>query len=313
MVKISASVNRNTSYVYHMLSVAKIGYDNDYGQRYRALHDRSALQALAEHGDALRVQGGQHAGLLYAPLIALPATLNEEASATRYYAFLEEAFSQSDSVSYSTEFAAFLAAYADQGVFGHSIDADFFASFRDQAQAICASAAVMRANYAVFCEDIWPTERALLEAYVLKLNDELEAMNLAASWQKATGYVYQENAFQALICNSMLNGPQAIDISSRKDVFQRSGDVPMLARFISHEFGIYTLRDAFFNEIDRSDFAWWPYFESLAGYFNRLICDGDEADWRGRADIVEQYAALRMENPMMSPHEMFFAAQRKDG
>ena len=33
--KIKFVANRDTNYVFHMLSVAKCGYDNEYGEKYR--------------------------------------------------------------------------------------------------------------------------------------------------------------------------------------------------------------------------------------------------------------------------------------
>ena len=37
MNKIRFEIDPNINYLYHMLSVARCGYDNDYGRRYRPL------------------------------------------------------------------------------------------------------------------------------------------------------------------------------------------------------------------------------------------------------------------------------------
>lgn len=44
MNKIKLIANRETNYVYHMLSVAKCGYDNDYGRKYRGLYEEQVKQ-----------------------------------------------------------------------------------------------------------------------------------------------------------------------------------------------------------------------------------------------------------------------------
>ena len=43
MNKIKLIANRETNYVYHMLSVAKCGYDNDYGRKYRECYAENDL------------------------------------------------------------------------------------------------------------------------------------------------------------------------------------------------------------------------------------------------------------------------------
>ena len=46
MNKIRFDANMDTNYVFHMLSVAKCGYDNAYGEFYRDLYPAEDWQCL---------------------------------------------------------------------------------------------------------------------------------------------------------------------------------------------------------------------------------------------------------------------------
>lgn len=71
--KIEFCSNPDTNFVYHMLSVARCGYDNDYGRRYRSRYDAADLGCLKRFEDELTVCGGEHCGALYHLCVALPA------------------------------------------------------------------------------------------------------------------------------------------------------------------------------------------------------------------------------------------------
>ena len=64
MNKIKFIVNRETNYVFHMLSVSKCGYDNSYGDAYKHLYPQEDLAVLKNYEDLLTIRGGEHVGKL---------------------------------------------------------------------------------------------------------------------------------------------------------------------------------------------------------------------------------------------------------
>lgn len=50
------------NYVCYILSVAKCGYDNDYGCRFRELYDQKDFEVFTENRTELTIEGGNHAG-----------------------------------------------------------------------------------------------------------------------------------------------------------------------------------------------------------------------------------------------------------
>lgn len=69
MSKIRVKINPITNYVYHMLSVAGVGYDNAYGRQYRHIVPEADLAVLRAHEKQLTVKGGEHCGEWYGPLV----------------------------------------------------------------------------------------------------------------------------------------------------------------------------------------------------------------------------------------------------
>lgn len=88
MNKVRFVANKDTNYVFHMLSVAKCGYDNTYGSYYRNLYPAEDLAVIKENEPLLSVCGGEHCGFLYGTLVSEPAC--GMVSAKDYYSGLSE-------------------------------------------------------------------------------------------------------------------------------------------------------------------------------------------------------------------------------
>ena len=90
MNKIKTKVSKETNYIYHMLSVSKCGYDNEYGNKYLSLHSSEDLKILKDNKSLITVKGGEHCGELYHWLVSMPASLDVEAK--QYYESLVHLF-----------------------------------------------------------------------------------------------------------------------------------------------------------------------------------------------------------------------------
>jgi len=86
MNKIRFMANKDTKYIFHMLSAAKCGYDNAYGKLYRHLYPTEDLTIIKENEKLLTVCGGEHCGLLFGTLVGEAACA--KVSAKEYYAKL---------------------------------------------------------------------------------------------------------------------------------------------------------------------------------------------------------------------------------
>ena len=55
MNKIRFEIDPNVNYLYHMLSVARCGYDNDDGARYRPLYLAEELAVFSDNRELLTI------------------------------------------------------------------------------------------------------------------------------------------------------------------------------------------------------------------------------------------------------------------
>ena len=88
MNKIRVEINPVTNYVFHMLSVAGLGYDNDYGRRWRHTLPESDRAVLRAHNKHLTVKGGEHCGEWYVPLVCQAA--RGDVPPEEYYARMDD-------------------------------------------------------------------------------------------------------------------------------------------------------------------------------------------------------------------------------
>jgi len=167
----------------------------------------------------------------------------------------------------------------------------------------------MASNYKIYFSKVWDIERISLEKVVNEANAIFSQKDYISLWEKTTGYSYSYSRFYAVICNSILNGPQAIDISNDKDIFNIPNNYTHFTQLVSHEFGIYIFKEYlsdFFN--DSEFFQYYKAFESLAGFYNQLIIKENIICWSGELEYKDFYRDTYNENPQISPRELFLKA-----
>ncbi len=211
MNKIKLIANRETNYVYHMLSVAKCGYDNDYGRKYRERYAEEDLQVIKQNESLLVVIGGEHCGELHDVLVWEPARAKIEAKA--YYESL-------------------LAMIAEGTV-------------PEVWHAHCAVveeiAKVMIKYYDSYVETIWPTEQAELNEYLPQVQAVFDENHFTEQAEAITGLALQTEFFYATMVTSVQNGAEAINISEELDVFGIVRPVRDSVYFMAHEYIAFLL------------------------------------------------------------------------
>lgn len=247
--------NPDTNYVFHMLSVARVGYDNAYGARFRPDYPTEDLAVLKSHENLLTVRGGEHCGALYYMLVILPACA--EQSAKEYYvALLDEAISGP----VPPEAEVYRLIVAD----------------------ICR---VMTRHYEDYITRIWPGQEAEIRRYIPLVEERFAASDFAARAVDVVGFGLPGNGFTATLVTSVENGAEAIDISPEQDVFGIVRDPIDAFYFIGHEFIIYLLKNALKDEDAFQSFATWPVTEGLAEYYLKQLL-GETRFFTEQAKIV---------------------------
>ena len=248
--------NPDTNYVFHMLSVARVRYDNAYGARFRSDYPEEDLAVLKGYEELLTVCGGEHCGELYHMMVTLPACA--EQSAKEYYTdLLDEAIS---------------GPVPPEAEVYRPIVAD-----------ICR---VMIRHYDDYIDRIWPGQEADIRRYIPQVEARCASSDFTARAVELVGCGLPGETFTATMVTSVENGAEAIDISKQLDVFGIVRNPVDAFYFIGHEFIIYLLKNALKDENAFRAFETWPITEGLAEYYLKRIL-GDTRFFTEQAKIVD--------------------------
>ena len=248
--------NPDTNYVFHMLSVARVGYDNAYGARFRGDYPPEDLAVLKGYEELLTVRGGEHCGALYYMMVTLPACA--EQSAKEYYTDL-----------------------LDEAINGPvPPEAEVY---RPIVADICR---VMIRHYDDYIDRIWPGQEADIRRYIPQVEAWFASSDFTARAVELVGCGLPGETFTATMVTSVENGAEAIDISKQLDVFGIVRNPVDAFYFIGHEFIIYLLKNALKDENAFRAFETWPITEGMAEYYLKRIL-GDTRFFTEQAKIVD--------------------------
>ena len=260
MNKIQFSADPDINYVFHMLSAAKCGYDNAYGEKYRSRYDPADLKCIKDQEVHLTVRGGEHCGDWYGPMVCEIA--RSGLSAKEYYA---------ETV-----------AWIESG--NLELPDDTLASI----VRVCQ---IMVQYYDDFMENIWPAEKNRITEYINKVRALFEESNFTEKAEAAVGVSLPQSGFTAALVPSIQGGAEAIDITDTQDVFGIERSPEAEKAFISHEFMIYLLKIALKDEDAFLSLENWTLTEGLAEYYLQKI-DSDSRSFQSCQEQAEVYRQL---------------------
>lgn len=268
MNKIRFTANKDTNYIFHMLSVAKCGYDNAYGEKYRNLYPSEDLAVIKNNEDLLTACGGKHCGLLYGVMVCQPACGN--ISAKEYY---NEVIKIGNLIKSGNKIDG-----VDEAVVPYT-------------DVIISVSEIMIKHYDSYIENIWESEKEKIENYIPQVLELFEKSEFTAKAEEAVGSVLHSDYFTAALVTSIQGGAEAIDISKENellDVFDIEKDCLDAFYFIGHEFIIYLLVKVLSNENAFKIFETWSMTEGLAEFYLKKIM-GDTRLFNSEQKYVEFY------------------------
>ena len=259
--KIKFTANKDANYVYHMLSIAKCGYDNDYGRRYRGLYPAEDLEILKKHEDLITVCGGEHCGELYSLLAAEPAC---------------------GYIPAKDQYAGLIKMAEDGEVPPESV------KYIDTVREI---AEVMIKHYDHYVNEIWEAEEAKIVSYIPTVEELFEVSGFSDKAEELVGQVLPVRYFIATLVTSVSGGAEAINVSMEQDLFGIDRTAEEEFAFIGHEFIIYLLLEALKGEEAFKEHDTWNLTEGLAEFFLRKLI-GKVLPWSECEEYIELYEKL---------------------
>ena len=260
MNKILFSADPDINYVFHMLSVAKCGYNNAYGEKYRERYDPADLKCIKDQESHLTVRGEEHCGDWYGPMVCEPA--RSGVTAKEYYA---------ETISW--------------------IESGNLELPDDTLASIVRVCRVMIRYYDDFMENIWPEEKRRITGYIDTMRKLFEESDFSTKAEALVGVSLPEPGFTAVLVSSVEGGAEAIDITDTQDVFGIDRNPEAEKAFISHEFIIYLLRIALKDEDAFLSFGNWMLTEGLAEYYLQKT-DSNSRSFQSCQEQAEVYRQL---------------------
>lgn len=256
-----------------MLSVAKCGYDNEYGAKYSSLYPDEDLSVIKRNEDLLTVCGGQHCGALFSLLVSQPACAY--VSAKEYYNNLVK--SSKD---------------IQQGNIPENVNK----SLIPYTEIIIEIAEIMVRHYDYYIQNIWGREKEKIERYIPQLSELFEKSQFTEKAENLIGCL-ESDYFTATLVSSVAGGAEAIDISNELDVFGIERTHTDSFYFIGHEFIIYLLFNALKDLDAFNGFDTWALTEGLAEFYIKKIL-GDTRFFNEQQKYVKFYEDLSKEQSL---------------
>ncbi len=260
MNKILFSADPEINYVFHMLSAAKCGYDNAYGEKYRGRYDPADLKCIHDQERRLTVRGGEHCGDWYGPMVCEPAR----------------------SGTTSKEYYAQTIAWIEDGRLELP---------EDELDTIIRICRVMIRYYDDFMENFWPAEKTGITEYCSRMRRIFEESDFTEKAEALVGVSLPPPWFTAVLVSSIDGGAEAIDITETQDVFGIGRSEEAEKTFISHEFIIWLLKIALKDEDAFRSGENWTLTEGLAEYYLQKI-DAGAATFQACQEQAEKYRQL---------------------
>jgi hypothetical protein len=306
---VRASLSPGLNYVFHLLAVARVGFDSDYADAHASSVNPEDRAFLAGHRNLLTFGMGSAARLcdyfIWFPSFLGLDTLQEFET---YVQLVDAGARSGDFAPLVEHYASPLAAL---DLWWQQVDAAGLAEWKGDRETIQALGQILLANFERYRADVWPVVQPELARVGERIEDYFKGGDHIDRWERITGLSFKCPDFRAELCAAIKNGPNANSISYERVVFFSGTPFPRLPHLISHEIGTHILIDLLKEERRRDRFAWPDLYagcETLAKFYNALVIEEDDPAYdmgvfqdRKRIEI---YRLLYRENPTWSPGEL---------
>lgn len=296
--------SETVSYIFHMFSVAKVGYDNEYGNDYKALHPSDDLEFLKSIEGDLIVIDGQSKGQL-SSLWILAASLDTLDELELYFSTIHHAIDGEDIT--EEEMVVLNKILADLQTHGNLVTVDqLIKSLGNYHHATTKTLSqVFIDNIDIYQSNVQKNEQSKVESYIERFEEEKSLDNRIAALENLVGLTYAEKEFVVQLTNSTADGPNANNTGFDSNQFY-TFDFDVLDEFINNEMIYFMLiQNDEIKKLTKNHSDANIYLESLAEYYNREYYNRNTlSQTQGDETIIEYYKA----NSELSAVELFQSA-----
>lgn len=280
--KVSCKASVTANYIYHMLSVSRINYDNWYGAAYRQLHNQEDLLILSSHSHMLTLDDEETTGRLYTLLITFPSCLTSINELRDYFEMLDHLFVYKDIRSTQDRYGdLFFEHISEEEISPADTIEECLYSYQDISAEIVSISQVMLHNIDTFMQYVWTIEEPILDNYAKRINKKVNKIDLMKRWDNALEKHYYYDHFDAIVSRAIDSRPHGINLSKTKDLFGVVDNHDTFIRQISHEIGVFSIISSDPMKYVSNFPKYQKPIESMASYFNNTVYPTKVGDLQG--------------------------------
>ncbi len=273
------------NYLFHLLSVTNIGYDNSYSEKYKSCLSSEDRELLKNSSQLIEIPSQYQYNFAWM-FIFFPSYMNlEDEDFHEYFHELKCVFEHQDWKKFEEKYSSDLDYARKQFGDFHSYLAELINSAPEKdienSVKICD---VILNNYDSYLTNIWEEQETILQSKADSLNIFLNQFYPFDRISELTATDFDEDKFRISLCSSIENGPDAMDLGYDKNLHYFNRRNEDLRHFVLHELLIrYILpfRNKFYEKYqDVDENLLYQITEMTAEMYTCIILeDGDGFVW----------------------------------
>lgn len=270
-MKVSCVVESVPSYLAHVLSIARVGFESEYSDRYaHTVNQRDALW-LKENEDLFKWGNGKSGPLTGYGLFLLGYVSPEGPDGIETY--FNALLNMAEDGNPSCLFESFPSLERLQEIWGPLNRPEAVEMLRALSEAIEQLKNILVENWDGFQVEAWPIEKPKVISKADAINTQLQNLDLIDNWENATGFTFQAENYQYVLSSGMKNGPGFNSLGyGRNWVYY---DIPFLLAGIVHEVGSHLLMRLQGELQNAYEYSFlYKVYETLCSYLAKKIFSG---------------------------------------
>lgn len=267
-MRVSCTVEALPSYLGHILSTARVGFESEYSDRYAHTIKQRDASWLKENEDLFKWGNGKSGPLTGYGLFLLGYVNPESPDGIKTY--FNALLNMAEDGNTSCLFENFPSLERLQEIWGPLNRPEAVEMLRALSKAIEHLKNILVENWDGFQTEVWPIEKPKVIRKADSINTQLQNLDLIENWENATGFAFQSEIYQYVLSSGMNNAPKFNTLGyGRNWVYY---DIPFLLEGIVHEIGSHLLMQLLgelHTEYDHDTL--YRVFETCCSFLTKLI------------------------------------------
>jgi len=311
--RILVGLERGVNYIFHLVAVARAGFDSEYADTYRWSVRPNDVGLLEKHASELAFKDG-HTGHLAGLLVFHPAYLglSSREAFEEYFQLVVQGLAHND-------YRPFLERYRE----GHEalrgwyveVDEQWLARHEPYAEVVERLGRIYVSNYDRYENEVWPGQAREMQPVADKLSAHFAQRDIIDDWEKLTGRQFRGPDYRIVLCSAIKNGPTAVSLGHNRTVFYYGHGLDWMKDFISHETGTHILIELLKEVVASCEYPFdvaYTAYENLCRELNKRVLGRHQLYAMppnyNHARFEEIFARLKEKHPHNTPRELYYGA-----